>query len=96
MIIVAIFTGKDSLGFISENTYELRVSFYFNQGSSNIGVWIDTDELRCEYSRVEKLLENWKVLDIKKIPKNTKESLPSVVSLITKSMRNNKLNILLN
>lgn len=97
MILVAIFIGKNSLGFISGNTYELRMSFYFDQGSKDTGAYIRSEEgLKCEYTRVEKFLENWMVLNIKSIPENTKFALSHVISLITKSLRVNKLDILLN
>ena len=98
----AKFIGKSSLGFISNNTYDLKLDVLYNNKTLII---IKTDDknqkLRCEYNSWKRYKENWIFLSCDKSQINRMENPMSryeinvILPLILCSIRSYKLNLLL-
>lgn len=94
MNVLAKFIGKSSLGFQHGDNYQLDMLFTFTQGRGG-GVYISNGKgLNCEYAKVSKFIENWKILTINQV---TEYEIKFNLHLeVYKSLRGNKLDILLN
>lgn len=75
--LIAKFTGKTSLGFISGREYELTIDCKFNEIDieSRIGlslIYGGEEILRCSYSSISNFLKNWEILSINMIDSTSK------------------------
>lgn len=88
----AIFTGKDSLGFLNKKLYKLILEV------DQSGIVIKCPKLRCVYSNIQKFIDNWNIKSFNKIsdkPYFLIEEIKNCEALLYKYMRDNKLHILL-
>ena len=66
MLVNATFIGKTSLGFITNNTYDLKLNEAFIGGDKvhldiSLSAEMINNKSRCHYGKVDLFLQNWKV-----------------------------------